>query len=1591
MELPVKKYCLLTLFVFVSLFSIAQTTVKTEEREIFFYINYVLRLKDTDTAIVFIDEAKGLGIEAGTLVRSFQSSAKTIDASQPERPFKQVGSGRIAKADTNIICFIKLYNRADTLTAGDVISLKVNVPALAYRGIFSDLAFNKLEFTGYTREKFYSLNDLVNNDSRRTEDSLYTVLLNDLHNTYEKVKDRTNLPASLSSKITFGRYTGKTSLEVIRDAKRSDIESFLYYVNAYPENYRARDFRLSESFAGWIIFGGPYSPYELKKALFPIYNNKALFLKLLPTYKKDILAANYCLVFANEAQAFSIKRNYTDAEQLINFTKTLAIAVNDTPGKAIAYLYSAEINHYQDKYPQAIIDCDSSIKYSVLANNHEYELAGTMKKVYCLYKALHYTEAKQLLQQAWKKLQDYKPTLTEAVYITNLQKRYEYEGAINYAAGDYDQALKLYGEAIEINKGINSYESLIKNAQFFTFIGRVNNDQRKPSNALDSFARAVRIYRMNFDTLNWALVENDIAYSYYKMGNYRKSISYSDSAMQKLLRFRDYNNAGYSKSLMGNNYWELGQYDSAVLTHKESIALRKKANNLSGQASSWQKIGELYLLSGLKNQALLAYDSSAWFFKQAKDSSGLAETYNKKGSVYYNDENYKTAIEFFENARGINSKTTVEALYNLGNAWLDIDTIKARNYFTLCRRLSDSTKNTGYLFDATRALASLAYRTNNTKEGDRYYAECLLLSKQLNTAQSLADCLSLKAFAFREQTQIDSALFYYHETLQILDTVSQSGVIWQLNNMADVLISMGDFSAAKEKLGKAIEIAKATKNNLALGSTLQSTSFLYGLTGEFDEGLKNSDSALAIFQRSGNILRLGNTYLSRGTLYKSMGEYKKSINSFLIADSIFKDQQAGESRNIISTDIGVVYFTQEDYVNAIIYHRKALEQLKKGVIDENYLLCKGNIGEDLFYLKKNSEAEKELLEVFPVAKEKKLYRIASGMAISLGKIYYETKQWLRSADYFIYAVEIANKGGEVEKIIEALTFLGQINNDLEKKDSAENNFRKAITVVKEYRVTSGWAPYYQLGLLFYTQNKFDSALIYFKEAVELLDKNAENLYGGEDARKIFNNDPRKSDLYNKITFSYYNIGNIKEAWAYANRSNIAGIKELSGSLSATSSDAEKNEALKKLLAMQQSKKALENTLEKQEGVAKEETLKKIEILEADYNNFLQDVVVRYPELNTYFIHTNADEFNNYKSKLPKDVAVLLYLLNNKTLMIFSLTNEKLAVDTMTIDIGPKVNSFITSIKNTEKQTGTGPLSERSDPVDEVKTISTIEFKDVSSELYKILIASVDEKIKGKKKLCIIPTGIFSNMPFQCLGKNMPGNKFRFVIEDYSIFYTSKMSIFNQDKRDSSEKKNLSSFAAFGVPDATLHYNIDEVKEIGKILGSDSTVYTDARATESMAKQSLRQKKYIHFATHGVLNYSNYSESYLKLLPDKDTSGGNNGRLTMREIQRLGITDCNMVILSACQTAVSKQLVNGWNISPANSFLISNVKTVVASLWKVADEPTGLLMGYFYENLSQPKSMEKAEALRQAQIRLSQDVRFRHPNYWGAFVLYGDWQ
>lgn len=1581
-----KKTGFSLLFICSAVFTNAQETIRTETKELWLPISRTF--KEKDSVKVFLSGVNGIGLKNRLLLKAYQSSADEVPGVSPKKEFQETGAGFIYIDKDFLGAFVRLYNPADTLSKGDLINLKLQVPVLPYRGVFSELAFNGIFFTDAEKNPLYSLEYLLKNDSRKLEDSLFGVIVKSLHDTYELVKDRQELPASLLSKISGGRFKNRIPLEIIRDVTRKDLEAFFMYTKAYPVGYMGKNFRASESFAGWLISNSPYSVGEVKQGLFPFYKNPVEFRKRLPEYKADVLKEHTASTLATDVIGLSDAFKFEEAHQLSDFTIALAEGVNDTMAKPTVYICKAQIYLDQEKYMESVAWCEKAIKAALLAGDRDIEIQAIIKKGYCYYKVSKYQQTEWVLNTAVEKLNQYQAVLGDRVYNNNHRKILEYRSSIRYNSGRYDEALHLLDSAISFNNQINSYDAQISNAGYYSFIGRVYNDQGKPGEALTAFKKSVTIYRNNSDLLNSAITENDMAYSYYKQGNYRQSIEQAGKALNNLLQQEDYNNAGYSMSLTGSGYWQLGMYDSALSAHHASVALREKSGNKSGQAYSWARLGDLYKESGSKKLSLEAYEKAAELYSKLADSSGLAEVYTARGQVFLDDENFKNAAIQFEKANGISHKSTVEALYKLGASWSSIDSVKARKYFQEARLKSIGDGNTAYQFYSSKSLARIAYTQQDSLTGDLYYNECKTLSRQMNTAVADAQCLALLAFKFESAIKLDSALQYYRKAMSISDTVDRSGSVDHLNNIATIFISMGEFREAENALNSAIRLSREISDSLALGSTLQFSSFLFSRTAEFAKGLANNDSAIAIFKKSGHRIRLAGTYASRATIYSSMGENKKSIQANLFADSLYQEEMQAEQRGILNNNIGIVYMSQGDYPTALKYLQKSLAMLPKGVVSESYLLTQGNVAECYVGLKKYKEARSLLLECLPLARKMKLNRIASGMALVSGKLSLQEDRNFDAISYYTEARLFATASGEREKAMESLINLGRLYRKQNSPDTAAAHLREAIALVQQYKLAGGWEAYYESGLLSYESKQYDTAVVNFKEAVGLLETLTDKLYGGEAAKKIFNNDPRKADLFNKITFSYYNLGDINQAWSYANRSNIAGIRELSGSLTTNSSDAEKNEALKKLLSLQESKKALEGTLEKQEGVARQETLKKIEILEADYNNFLSDVVELYPDLGTYFSKSNADEFNKYKSKLPADVAVALYLLNDKTLMIFTLTNEKLAVDTMTVDLAPRISRFIEAIKNTSKQTGTGPLSLRSDPVDEDKTSATADFTALSGDLYHVLIQSVADKLNGKEKLCIIPTGVFSNLPFQCLGRKQEGGSFRFLIEDHSVFYTNKMSVFSDSLQLPMAKSNYS-FAAFGVPDATLRFNISEVKTIGKMLGSDSTVYTDSRATESMAKQSLVSKKYIHFATHGVLNYSSdYSMSYLKLLPDKDSTQGNNGKLTMREIQRLGITDCSMVILSACQTAVSKELVKGWSISPANSFLISNVKTVVASLWKVADEPTSLLMQYFYENLS---TMGKAEALRQAQVRLSKDPRFVHPNYWGAFVLYGDWR
>ncbi|HEY9646825.1 MAG TPA: CHAT domain-containing protein, partial [Chroococcidiopsis sp.] len=176
-------------------------------------------------------------------------------------------------------------------------------------------------------------------------------------------------------------------------------------------------------------------------------------------------------------------------------------------------------------------------------------------------------------------------------------------------------------------------------------------------------------------------------------------------------------------------------------------------------------------------------------------------------------------------------------------------------------------------------------------------------------------------------------------------------------------------------------------------------------------------------------------------------------------------------------------------------------------------------------------------------------------------------------------------------------------------------------------------------------------------------------------------------------------------------------------------------------------------------------------------------------------------------------------------------------------------------------------------------------------------------------------------------------------------------------------------------------------------GYDYIALTGFEATRHAILENLSNFRIIHFATHGVLNDDNPGQSGLVLtqIDPQGVAQGDEGFLRMPDVFGLNLP-ADLVVLSACQTGLGSYLRGEGLLGLTQGFMYAGAERVVVSLWSVDDEATSILMERFYRGFVD-KGQSPAEALTEAQqyLRETQDGRWRHPYYWSAFVLQGEWQ
>lgn len=231
----------------------------------------------------------------------------------------------------------------------------------------------------------------------------------------------------------------------------------------------------------------------------------------------------------------------------------------------------------------------------------------------------------------------------------------------------------------------------------------------------------------------------------------------------------------------------------------------------------------------------------------------------------------------------------------------------------------------------------------------------------------------------------------------------------------------------------------------------------------------------------------------------------------------------------------------------------------------------------------------------------------------------------------------------------------------------------------------------------------------------------------------------------------------------------------------------------------------------------------------------------------------------------------------------------------------------------------------------------------------------------------------------------------------------------------------------------LPFSLKEVKSASKLLeanGYECHLFEGKDGTEEAFKSlSGKKVKVMHLSTHGAFvpkkeakntkqknNFrfirfddaapqaqeedQSLTRSFLvmaggNMLKNYDSipEGIDDGILTAQEIAHTDLRGCDLVVLSACETALG-DITNEGVMGLQRGFKKAGANTILMSLWKVDDQASSLLLTKFYENLLS-KKMPKIDALKKAQdyvrnyeieVEGKKEKIFSDPKFWTSFIL-----
>jgi CHAT domain-containing protein len=314
-------------------------------------------------------------------------------------------------------------------------------------------------------------------------------------------------------------------------------------------------------------------------------------------------------------------------------------------------------------------------------------------------------------------------------------------------------------------------------------------------------------------------------------------------------------------------------------------------------------------------------------------------------------------------------------------------------------------------------------------------------------------------------------------------------------------------------------------------------------------------------------------------------------------------------------------------------------------------------------------------------------------------------------------------------------------------------------------------------------------------------------------------------------------------------------------------------------------------------------------------------------------------------------------------------------------------------------------------------------------LYELLVRPAEPWLGQAERILICPDGPLHHLPFSALVRHgSDGVADQYLVEWKPLHTVLSATLYEQLRAQRRETTTDRPVVAFGDPlhplgddrnasrTGELHPASSlpgsrgltrlpasriEVEHIAAVWQDRARVLVGPDATEERARELAQPARILHFAAHGLLDERFPLNSALLLAASGEPGeAGTNGLLQAWEVFEQLRTDADLVVMSACDSALGEALRGEGLIGLTQAFHYAGAPSVVASLWAAPDASTAALMQILHEQLHDGTSVD--EALRNAQLALirgpvelsrsdgtTDTADLSHPFAWAGFQLFGD--